>query len=55
MICQGNLPQVPRAAGYDPTLLDRIGSLQRHTAGEPYTLYQRTTPPLQAEEADPPT
>jgi hypothetical protein len=53
--CQGNLPQVPWVTGYDPKLLNMIGSLQRHTAGEPYTSYQGTTPPLQAEEAGPPT
>jgi hypothetical protein len=49
--CRGNLPRVPWAAGYDPKLLDTIGSLQRHTIGEPYTLYRETTPPLQAEDA----
>jgi hypothetical protein len=53
--CRGNLPQVPWVAGYDPKLLNTIGSLQRHMAGEPYTSYQGTTPPLQAEEAGPPT
>jgi hypothetical protein len=26
--CWGNLPQVPWAAGYDPKLLNAIGSLQ---------------------------
>jgi hypothetical protein len=31
-------------------LLDMIGFLHRHTAGEPYTSYQETTPSLQAEE-----
>jgi hypothetical protein len=30
-----------------------MGSLHWHTAGEPYTLYQETTPPLQAKEAGP--
>jgi hypothetical protein len=53
--CRGNLPWVPQAAGYSPKLLYMIGSLQRHTTGEPYTPYRETTPPLQAEEADPPT
>jgi hypothetical protein len=33
-----------------PKILDTIGSLQRQTAGEPYTPYQKTTPPLQDEE-----
>jgi hypothetical protein len=53
--CRGNLPRVPRAAGYGPKLSDTIGSLQRHTAGEPYTLYREATPPLQTDEAGPPT
>jgi hypothetical protein len=53
--CQGNLPRVPRATGYDPNLLNMVGSLQRQMAGEPYTPYQETTPPLQAEEMGPPT
>jgi hypothetical protein len=35
----GNLPQVPRAAGYILGLLDTIGFLQQHTTGKPYTLY----------------
>jgi hypothetical protein len=44
--CQGNLPQVPWAAGYDPKLLNAIGSLQRHTTEEPYTSYYEATLPL---------
>jgi hypothetical protein len=36
---QGNLPQVPRAAGYGSELLNPFDSLQWHTAGEPYTPY----------------
>jgi hypothetical protein len=32
-----------------------ISSLQWQTAGEPYTLYQETPPPLQAEGEWPPT
>jgi hypothetical protein len=51
----GNLPLVLRTTGYGPKLLDMIGSLQQHTTEEPYTPYQETTPPLQAEEAGPPT
>jgi hypothetical protein len=35
-----------------PKILDTIGSLQRQMAGEPYTPYQETTPPLQAEEGE---
>jgi hypothetical protein len=31
-------------------ILDTIGSLQWQTVGEPYTPYQETVPPLQAEE-----
>jgi hypothetical protein len=30
-------------------------SLQWQTAGEPYTSYQETVPPLQAKEGGPPT
>jgi hypothetical protein len=52
---QGNLAQVPRATGYSRKLLDAIGSLQWHTAGEPYIPYRERTPPLQAEKAGPPT
>jgi hypothetical protein len=33
--------------------LDTISSLQRQTAGEPYTLYLEMAPPLQAEEVPP--
>jgi hypothetical protein len=33
--------------------LAMIGSLQRQIAGEPYTLYQEMSPPLQAEEEGP--
>jgi hypothetical protein len=44
--CQGSLPQVLRATGYSPKLLNVIGSLQRHTTGEPYTLYQEAALPL---------
>jgi hypothetical protein len=36
-------------------ILDMNGSLQRQMAGEPYTPYQETTPPLQAEEEGAPT
>jgi hypothetical protein len=42
---QGNLPQVPRAAYYGPKLLNMIGFLQWHTAGESYTPYQEATLP----------
>jgi hypothetical protein len=52
---QSNLPWVPQAAGYGPKLLDPISSLQRHMAGEPYTPYEETTPPLQVEEVGSPT
>jgi hypothetical protein len=44
--CWGNLPQVPRAAGYGPKILNAIGSLQWHAAGEPYTPYQEAALPL---------
>jgi hypothetical protein len=53
--CLGNLPRVPRAAGYGPRLLYMINSLQQPTAGEPYTPYQETTLPLQVEEVGPST
>jgi hypothetical protein len=53
--CRGNLPWVPRAVGYGPKLLYTVGSLLRHMAGKPYTSYQETTLPLQAEEAGSPT
>jgi hypothetical protein len=53
--CQGNLPRVPWAAGYGLKILDTIGSLQWHTAGEPYTSYQKIAPSFQAEEEGPPT
>jgi hypothetical protein len=53
--CWGNLPWVPWASGYSPKLLDMIGSLPQLTAGDPYTPYQETTPPLQAEEMGLPT
>jgi hypothetical protein len=46
LYCRGNIPRVPRAAGYGPKTLDTIGSLQWQMAGEPYTPYQGTTPPL---------
>jgi hypothetical protein len=52
---RGNLPRVPRATGYDPKVLYTISSLWWHTTGEQYTLYRETTPPLQAEEAGPPS
>jgi hypothetical protein len=52
--CQGNLPWVSRATGYSPKNLDTIDSLQWQMAGEPNTLYQEMTPPLQAEEMGPP-
>jgi hypothetical protein len=42
----GNLPRVSWATGYGPKLLNMIGSLQWHTTGEPYTLYQEATLPL---------
>jgi hypothetical protein len=54
-VCWGNLPWVPQAAGYDPKLMDTISSLPWHTAGEPHTPYQKTTPPLLAKEAGPTT
>jgi hypothetical protein len=44
--CRGNLFHVPRITGYGVKLLDTIGSLQRHTAGELYTLCQETSRPL---------
>jgi hypothetical protein len=53
--CRGNLPWIPQATGYDPTLLDMIGSLQRHMAGQPYTMYQETTLPLPAKKVGPAT
>jgi hypothetical protein len=53
--CRGKLTWVPWVAGYGPKLLDTIGSLQRHTAGGPYTPYQGVTLPLQTEEMGPPT
>jgi hypothetical protein len=46
----GNLPRVPRVAGYSPKALDTIGSLQLQMTGELSTPYQEMTPPLQAEE-----
>jgi hypothetical protein len=53
--CRGNLPRVPQAADYGPKLLNTIDSLQRYTTDEPYTPYQKITPPLQVEEVSPPT
>jgi hypothetical protein len=53
--CWGSLPWVPQAASYSPKLLNTVGSLQLQMAGEPYTLYQEITPPLQAEEMGLPT
>jgi hypothetical protein len=47
---QSKIPRLPRAASYSPKILDMIGSLQRQMAGEPYNPYQKTAPPLQAEE-----
>jgi hypothetical protein len=46
LTCRGDLPRVVWATGYGPKLLDMIGSIHRHTGGEPYTPYQETTPPL---------
>jgi hypothetical protein len=37
--CQVNLPWVPWATGYGLKLLNTVGSLQRQTIGEPYTMY----------------
>jgi hypothetical protein len=54
-ICRGKLPQLPWATGYGLKLLNMTGSLQRHTARGPYTLYQEVTLPLLAEEMGPPT
>jgi hypothetical protein len=53
--CQGNLPRLPWATGYDPKNLgyDRFPPLANNW--EPYTLYQGTAPPLQAEKEGPPT
>jgi hypothetical protein len=48
-LLSGQLPRVLWAVGYGPNLLDTIGSLQRHMAGEPCTPYQETTLPLQVE------
>jgi hypothetical protein len=42
----GNLRRVPWVIGYDPKILDMIGSLQQQMAGEPNTPYQEMTPPL---------
>jgi hypothetical protein len=53
--CQGNLPRVVWADGYDPKHSNTVGSLQWQMAGEPYTPYQEITPPLRAKEIGPPT
>jgi hypothetical protein len=52
--CGGKLHWVPWAAGYGTKLQDMLGSLQRHMAGEPHTLYQEVALPLQAKEMGPP-
>jgi hypothetical protein len=51
----GNLPWVLWVTNYSPKLPDTVGSYQEQTAGEPYTMYQETTPPRQAKEMGPPT
>jgi hypothetical protein len=55
MTCQGNLPWVLLAIRYGQKLLNIVGSLHQQMAGEPYTPYLETTPPLHAEEMGPPT
>jgi hypothetical protein len=47
--CQRNLPWVLWSVSYGPKLSNTVGSLQRQMARVPYTPYQETTPPLQAE------